>query len=385
MAEKSKPPRWQGRKWFLTYPKCSASINHVVDIMKRIHEAAVGIVAQERHADGTLHIHAFIDCDPKRNYTTSTCFDIPTEMIGDDIVLGPWHGKYEHPASDEAVIRYCAGLCEEKGNRLNPNIEIWGEYSVQDLIARYKPGGKQKRVWAEIGSAVASGQSTKQIVMADMSRGQHLAKIESLVSAYRNWNLPVKPEFQEICRIPTSQFDITAESVISWINLNIKMPRYFKQKQLYIYGNTGLGKTSLINLLSQYLNIYIAPYDGEWFDDYNDDYDLVVFDEFRAQYTIQWMNQFMEGSLKAIRRRCSSPYLKKTNIPVIILSNFSPREAYSKVDAERLETLLARLTVCQVTRFLDLFHRPAPFVGEQEPPGNTTFPECGNSGIAPAP
>lgn len=60
------------------------------------------------------------------------------------------------------------------------------------------------------------------------------------------------------------------------------------------------------------------------------------------------MNSWLQGSTMNIRQK-GSQCIKVQNIPTIILSNFTPHEAYSKTAPEKLETLLARIDVHRVT------------------------------------
>ena len=48
-------------------------------------------------------------------------------------------------------------------------------------------------------------------------------------------------------------------------------------------------------------------------------------------------------------RQKGSQFIKKKNIPTIIVSNYSLRECYMKVPDEKLETLERRLVIINVT------------------------------------
>ena len=90
--------------------------------------------------------------------------------------------------------------------------------------------------------------------------------------------------------------------------------------------------------------VYVVPLTEKWDDSFDDnDYDLVVFDEFKGQRSITWMNGFCDGSPFQVSRRGTAPFLKTKNLPCLVLSNFSIRMAYSKVDnVDRLAPLMAR-------------------------------------------
>ncbi len=94
-------------------------------------------------------------------------------------------------------------------------------------------------------------------------------------------------------------------------------------------------------------------------DEYDDrDYDLVVFDEYKGQKTITWMNTFVQGGPIKVYRRYNS-YNKTKNIPVIVLSNYTIQQCYSKTNMfnpERLLPLIGRFNCINITKFIDFLH-----------------------------
>ena len=93
-------------------------------------------------------------------------------------------------------------------------------------------------------------------------------------------------------------------------------------------------------------SIYYWPRDEKWFDNYeNGCYDLIVLDEYRAQKKITQLNPILSGDPVQLSRRCTSPLVYRDNLPVIILSNFHPRDAYRLVEDHALAPLLDRLEI----------------------------------------
>jgi len=114
----------------------------------------------------------------------------------------------------------------------------------------------------------------------------------------------------------------------------------------------GAGKTETINRLRDTfrLNIFIVPYDEVWWDRYDDElYDMILFDEFKGQITITKLNQILSGDYVSISKRGQPPYLKKKNLPVVILSNYTPHEAYNHQNPLSLQPLVDRLEVLDFT------------------------------------
>lgn len=150
--------------------------------------------------------------------------------------------------------------------------------------------------------------------------------------------------------VPTSASVLTAgcTALALWLKENLYGHRAFKQKQLYIHGGPNLGKSSLTRTLAKFMSVYWAPMEENFFDAFDDEvHTLVVFDEFKAQHPLTFMNAFLQGGEMCLRRK-GSQFIKTQNLPVIILSNYSPREAYSRVSDVALEAFLSRVLVVEL-------------------------------------
>jgi len=324
--------RLQARYLFLTYPQVGDLPVSDLDIKLKEKGALKFVIGIEQHEDGGTHFHALVDMGKKINWINPKCLD-----------LGLLHGNYQAAVHPVKVLDYVT-----KGS-------VFVFYGWKDIAEARddvaKAGTKRCADWDLIGDAIISGKSAKAIVTEKPGRFKDVQRIEEAIAINALWNMPTKPPFQGVLAMDATSATI---AITQWLNDNIQKERAFKAPQLYVYGDKNLGKTSLINLLSEHLNVFYAPNDSEWMDDYSDDFDLVVFDEFRAQYTIQWLNRFLEGSCMPLKRRSRAPVLKKKNMPVVILSNFSLQEAYAKSSAEKLETLEARLAIIHATQFLKI-------------------------------
>lgn len=85
---------------FLTYPQCPAPREAIRDMIEaKGLTIAKGLVAQESHASGDLHLHAYFKFDKPVNYKDPRCFDIEYENK-------TYHGKYEPAKSAIASIKY---------------------------------------------------------------------------------------------------------------------------------------------------------------------------------------------------------------------------------------------------------------------------------------
>ena len=102
--------------------------------------------------------------------------------------------------------------------------------------------------------------------------------------------------------------------------------------------------------MSQRIRTYSLPLSENWDDLYTDDVDLVVADEFKGQRRVTWLNAFCDGSVFSVSRRGTAPYLKKKNVPVIILSNYSIPDSFPNCGNMAWSSLHSRF------KYVDLTH-----------------------------
>lgn len=94
------------------------------------------------------------------------------------------------------------------------------------------------------------------------------------------------------------------------------------------------------------------PLAEDFYDYYNDDdYDMIVLDEFKGQKTIQFLNEWLQGSPMTFRRK-GSQGLKRSNLPMVIISNFHLGEIYK--DQVKVGLLQSRLLEIYLTDIIDL-------------------------------
>lgn len=329
------PFRLNAQYLFLTYPQSgSVTKQDLKEFLYLEGDAEFGVIAQEKHSDGSNHLHAYVKMDKKIDRSSEKCFDFKN-----------LHGNYQGVVHPVECLNYVT-----KGD----DYITFGILDIFGIRADAERRGKKPRVWDEIGNDVTAGKSVKEIVLKAPRLFEHLRRIEDAVAQHALWSIPEKPTFHGLQVAPCAILRIGVDTVVNWVNSNVKCARAFKQKQLYLSGPPNCGKTSLISTISQYVNVYFAPYDGEWFDDYSDDYDLIVFDEFRGQYTIQFLNRLLEGSVCPLRRRGKAPVLKKKNTPCMFLSNYQPHQVYTKASAEKVDAFIVRLETVVVSEFISV-------------------------------
>ncbi len=311
----------QATNLFITYPKCTASKETVMlNIGARL-KPKFAIVAAELHKDGTPHLHCVIKLQKRRR--------IPHSVL--DGLAGK-HGNYQSARDLLKVISYVV-----KGNQyvsFGIDVPVYLAKSIRHESTKKRPLRDQ------VAAKVREGATLDEI--DDMLPGYFMMN-KRKIQEYVTW-ISLKRQREDKLKwegIPlATRYSFPEECLImKWLVKNIKEKRKFKQKQLWIFGSIGTGKTSLVVWLEKYLSIYWIPHES--FDDFYLDgrYDLAVCDEFRGTRMITWMNEFVQGSSMAIRKKgCQG--MKRQNIPVIILSNFSIQEAYSDKVSDYAKTSL---------------------------------------------
>lgn len=319
--------RLAAKSIFITYPQCPFPVDRVVstyvDYFKDTNPVKELIVGQEKHTDGNYHLHLYVSFSRKINIKSSFFFDI----------LPAPNGEYYHPnfssvKSKKAVIIYVTKGGEFRSYGINPEAWINAKRS------------KKSYSFEEAALQIASGTSVHQLAREHPGFVmQHLSKIQAFSTFLRT----VPPVTDQMTRLkdyyhnrnPTIPADLAVTlgenrlSILKWVlkNCFCGVPFQRKAPQLMIVSPTNYGKTSLVMELSRMCETYILPMDENFYDGYDDGIDLVLIEEFRATKTIQWMNQFLEGTPMQLRIK-GGQYPRRVPKPAIILSNLTLAQVY---------------------------------------------------------
>lgn len=108
--------RLRSKKLFLTYPKCPISPTRALEILLAIPATASAtghVIATEKHADGTDHLHAYLEASEPMLISSAHELDLATE---DGTT---YHGNYQAVRSSNRVKRYVT----KEGNYVT-NLEL---------------------------------------------------------------------------------------------------------------------------------------------------------------------------------------------------------------------------------------------------------------------
>lgn len=325
--------RLQAKKLFLTFPQCEVTKEQAQERLTSEYgdQLLWYIIASEQHQDGTPHLHLALEFKEKFSTRRLDVFDF----------VGGKHGNYQAMRSQRSCVQY---VCKD-GNFISNGIDV---KAILD-----KKSGK----FGSVAKMVMEGKNLDDINQEDPGFVlQHKRKLEEyIVWTNKRHEKKKLKDWEEIPEGDLRDMDDQDQKIAVWLNNNIRKERVFKQKQLYIHGPPNTGKSSLIQKLSQYLTIYYIPRDEEFYDDYEDGvYDLAVLDEMTHTKTMQWLNQFLDGQSCYLRKK-GGQILKKQNLPVLLLSNYSLEQNYKKLyEAGKLAPLMERLEQVEVKEFISV-------------------------------
>lgn len=310
----------------LTYPQCTMTKEQAMNNITSYNwgnNKPRFIVAEERHQDGTPHLHVLLSFAQKFSTKKVSMFDF----------IGNKHPNIQSQKSLQKSVEYVT----KDGNYIADGIQV----------------NNQKKSTTKLSSQVAeliqSGNTLEKVHEKDP--GYYMMN-KRKIDEYYEWvqRKKMKPEltWTEISTTQMLGLPDCLVKICKWLNKNLFKPRAFGQKECYIHGPTQMGKTTLILSLVKYCRIYQIPLSEDFYDFYEDeDYDLAVLDEFKAQKTIQWLNLWCQGGANNIRKK-GRQYIKKKQIPTIILSNYSLEDCYRNSNEDKLETIRRRLKIIYV-------------------------------------
>lgn len=316
------PYRFSARHFFGTFPQCDVKKEVALDRLVSTLPIEWALIAHELHADGTPHLHVVCRFSKVFTTTDSAAFDF----------IGGKHGNYQSARSIKRVLQYV---------RKDGDTCSHGEVPTSEDAS---VGSGRVAPSTRVAEMLLSGKSLMEVRAEEP--GFYLTHKKHCRSLYAE--VAAESSRQELMEWPGISLRLGAPSceikLNQWLAKNVLCDdRPFKQEQLYLHGPPNVGKTSLVNTLSQFLSVYFVPNDEDFYDGFIDGkYDLAVIDEFKAQKKITWMNTFLQGGPTPLRQK-GSQYLKLQNIPVIILSNHSLDEAYNHSSGVALEALHSRL------------------------------------------
>lgn len=345
-------------KWFLlTYPACDIDLLPIYDRLKGIAAVDKLFIVKEFHSNHPLwtthpefadrlritqtsapgtstHVHVLLGNNlmERRGMRLRTCrtFDVGTFHCNVRPVTCGTEGNVL-----DYVAKYLKMFTEAELEILKRHGFDYMTYNMDwpdclMLMGRRHPG--QTVVSDELQSfldMLDSGMTVSDIVTEESSLKPFVFKNSTKIAAYLKLvqQKRKRPEHIRAWDALEAQAD-DAEGMIlvAWLAKNVQTERALRQKQLWICGRPGVGKSTLKEWLMKRTWVYLPP--PEAYDtDFHNDYDLIILDEFTGKgKSLEWIKEVADGSTYPMKRKFQAPLLKTKNMPLIVLSNYLPEE-----------------------------------------------------------
>lgn len=279
MVTKS-PNNMIAKGWFCTWPQCPIGKSACLEELQSRYKIAEYVIAEELHKDGNAHLHAFIKLEKRKKFSAHM-FDI----------MG-YHGDYRIAKSWRAVVEYV----KKDGNFIS-NIDVYAASKKQSKM-------KKEDLLRDVDDVLDSGLINPMQVNA----------------FYKN-SMTYKMLQQKRTKMPD------------------KLPE--KKRHLWFYGASNTGKTYKLREMMKQTgeeNWFQIPTNNDWIGYAGEKY--LYIDEFKGQISIQMLNAICDGNYK-VNVKGGSTWIG-WDIQVIVCSNYSIRDCYSKVDDGIIDTLYNR-------------------------------------------
>jgi len=336
-------PRFQATNWALTYPRCDLAPAALLSSLREILLPAKYIkIVQEEHSEDSpltgLHLHVVVLLESQLRTTNARFADV-----------GTFHGDYKPLRTRDDVIRWMEYMEKEV-----VSCAVFGE------VPPYFTAKKKESKSMAVASLLLSGSSLESLVKNPEFSGfalVNLAKMRAFMSYVKALPQPLLPWPELSLPFACPDLNRIAQWVICYVKN--KSPRPLKAPQLWIWGEPSLGKSTLIQKLSQYARSYAMPItmsgSTPFLDDFDEEIiDFCYFDEFKGQYPVFFLNALTDGSRQRYQSKGGS-FVKTKNLPMIVCANESPRALYHNVSDVTLAALESRFTVVNVKSFISIF------------------------------
>jgi len=325
------------KRLFITFPQTDTLKEDAAEKLKsnsKTNDCSF-IIAQERHQDGNIHLHVYIEKSSNFNFKDPKYFDFITGK----------HGNIQKVRSKEAVIGY---VCKEGDficHKIDPSSILQKMKMQQEKKRKRESQTKSHRIFEYL----KNGKSYEDLLI-DEELGSYLVLHGNKVKAFANDFALLRERKERIASRPGY-----LHFIINDVEFDALANMPFKSKQFWIWGPPNTGKSTFIRKLEDSgLRGFDIPVNNDFAEWDDEKYDFAYIDEFKGQLTIQFLNLFLQGS----KMRLPGKYViggrvKNRNVPVFILSNYTPEEVYHKKSSRDLEPLLARLRVIELKSFND--------------------------------
>nr|AMB51322.1 replication initiation protein [Tomato leaf curl Kumasi virus] len=339
----------QAKNYFLTYPKCSLTKEHLLDFLKNLSlptNPKYIKICRELHQNGEPHLHTLIQFEGKLTCTNNRLFDC----------VHPSSSTCFHPNNQAAKSSSdVKSYIDKDGDTLE-----WGEFQIDGRSAR---GGQQTANDA-YAKAINSGSKSEALnILRELAPKDFVLQFHNL-----NNNLDrifMAPPEPYVSPFLSSSFNQVPEELEEWVSENVACAaaRPWRPVSIVIEGDSRTGKTMWArslgphNYLCGHLDLSPKVYSNEAWYNVIDDVDphyLKHFKEFMGAQR-DWQSNTKYGK----------PIQIKGGIPTIFLCNPGPTSSYKEYLDEAKNAPLKAWALKNAT-FITL-HEPLYTSADQSP------------------
>ncbi len=329
--------RWNAKKFFLTFPRCSVSPNLILNrILTTLPTVKVAVVAQETHEDGGLHVHIFLEFKKKHDVRNPLHFDH----------LCQTHGNISVVRSATSTLRY---ITKEH------NYVLFGitEKALATIL------NATSYALGEVAAFIEENPDINEVAIKFPTHFIHYhSGLTHLCTIHRHRkSTQTKPFDWNQCHLSVAGWQALPNwAIYAWFDKNFStlIEKPLRSKQLWLHGCTQLGKSRFLAFLCKHWRGFKLAACESFYGGYNDyDIDFLYLDEFHGNKKLFFLNSLLGGEPMNMPFK-GGQYCKRVNKPVVICSNLSPSQCYATLSVQRplvFEAFLSRLLVLDITDF----------------------------------
>lgn len=276
VTEKVKKFRLQSKNFFLTYPRCDVSKDDALTQLKHLlPDMKYCAIAKELHQDGTPHLHILLTLPKKKEIKNQTFFD-----------LGTYHGNYQSARDNEDVRAY---IFKSDTNPLE--FGVWESNNQSEV---------QKRAL-----------ENKKIIETPL----HTLIDNGEISIYN---------YKQI-----------REAKMLYNLDKIDVPDYMPKECIWIYGQTGIGKSRYIR--DNYYGLFYNKPQNKWWDGYTGQ-KIVLIDDFDHGGSVLGHYLKIWGDCYSFNAEVKGGTIRPVFDKLFITSQYTPRDIWNNEAVNKDET-----------------------------------------------
>jgi len=228
------------KNFFFTWPQNDFDKQLALENIKHLFGDSLdgAVVCQEKHQDGTDHLHAIVTCKNAKKFLGQTGLRKLDQLTGK-------HGNYQTARNWRKVLQY---VCKD-GNYIAHNLDV--EVVLRALASK---------------RGVSWETTAKEIIEKKMDLEMLYKEKPGFLLQYRQKAegfIELRDRFEETSLTPYNGLQInspeypSARIIDLWLEKNLRKPRQIRQKQLWIYGDPDVGKTRLKCELMDRFKVFI--------------------------------------------------------------------------------------------------------------------------------